>query len=363
MARSDDDSIVAAASASDDIGVVGVQFFLDGVPLGAEDLVAPYAATWDTAATPGGNHSLTARARDAAGNQTMSLPTTVTVSNQIEDTTPPAGSITSPANGATLSGTQVLVAANAFDDVGVLGVQFLLDGAPFGLEDLTAPYSTVWDTTQVPDGGHTLTARARDAAGNETVFAAVSVEVNNQSPDPPGTDDSGAGGTSVNLELLRLPIPGMIVIRADPDLDGVATLALHIDGELTDSVSGDSLEHLWDTRTLMGSHQVEVVAYDSSGSEIIASASVFGPTTSSRDATTDLRLRALDAPGFVAIRAESRVDGAGRMELYIERELVATAMSGSLEYGWNAASSTERYEILVVTYDATGVVATARIIY
>ena len=56
------------------------------------------------------------------------------------------------------------MAANASDDVGVVGVQFLLDGNPLGNEDTTSPYSMYWDTTTAANGTHTLTARARDVS-------------------------------------------------------------------------------------------------------------------------------------------------------------------------------------------------------
>jgi hypothetical protein len=60
-----------------------VQFLLDGAPLGAEQTGAgpTYAVTWNTGATPNGAHTLSARARDAAGNSTTSSGVTVTVSN------------------------------------------------------------------------------------------------------------------------------------------------------------------------------------------------------------------------------------------------------------------------------------------
>jgi hypothetical protein len=41
-----------------------------------------------------------------------------------------------------------------------------VDGAAHGAEDTSAPYSTTWDTATASAGSHTLTARARDAAGN-----------------------------------------------------------------------------------------------------------------------------------------------------------------------------------------------------
>ena len=33
---------------ADNVGVVGVQFLLDGVNLGAEDVAAPYSVSWNT---------------------------------------------------------------------------------------------------------------------------------------------------------------------------------------------------------------------------------------------------------------------------------------------------------------------------
>ncbi len=69
------------AAASDNVGVTGVQFKLDGSPLGAVVTSSPYSVTWDTTTATGGNHTLTAVASDAAGNSTTSTPVTVTVSN------------------------------------------------------------------------------------------------------------------------------------------------------------------------------------------------------------------------------------------------------------------------------------------
>ncbi|HEY6720534.1 MAG TPA: Ig-like domain-containing protein, partial [Burkholderiales bacterium] len=54
------------ASAADNVGVVGVQFMLDGANLGAEDTTAPYSVSWNTSSAADGSHSLTAVARDAA---------------------------------------------------------------------------------------------------------------------------------------------------------------------------------------------------------------------------------------------------------------------------------------------------------
>ena len=59
------------------------------------------------------------------------------------------------------------------------GVQFKLDGTSIGAEDTATPYSMSWDTTTVANGSHTLTAVARDSAGNTTTSTAVVVTVSN----------------------------------------------------------------------------------------------------------------------------------------------------------------------------------------
>ena len=115
--------------------MIGVQFQLNGADLGAEDQSAPYAIGWDSTQFADGVHSLVAVARDAAGNQTTSSVISVTVDNA--DRTAPTVSIAAPENDATVSGT-LTVFANAADDIGVIGVQFKLNGANLGAEDLAA---------------------------------------------------------------------------------------------------------------------------------------------------------------------------------------------------------------------------------
>lgn len=70
------------------------------------------------------------------------------------DTTAPTVSLTSPAAGATLSGT-VAIAASASDNVAVAVVQFLLDGANLGAEVAgPGPYTFNWNTSTVSNGSH-----------------------------------------------------------------------------------------------------------------------------------------------------------------------------------------------------------------
>jgi chitodextrinase len=70
-----------AANAVDNLAVAGVQFVLDGNPLGAEVLTPPFTTPWNTSASTNGSHTLWGVARDAAGNLTTSSQLTVTVAN------------------------------------------------------------------------------------------------------------------------------------------------------------------------------------------------------------------------------------------------------------------------------------------
>src|SRR6266480_137514 len=203
-------TISVTASASDNVGVVGVQFLLDGLNTGAEAAAAPYSASWNTTTASNGSHSLTAVARDAAGNRTTSAPVAVTVSNGAPaDMTPPAVSITSPASGARVSGT-VTMTANASDNIGVVGVQFLLDGVNVGAEVTAAPYSAPWDTTTASRSPHTLTAVARDAAGNRTTSAPVSVTVVNASPIVLENQQPGSGNWQMGLSSSFRPADDVV---------------------------------------------------------------------------------------------------------------------------------------------------------
>lgn len=74
-------SATLSANASDNVGVAGVQFKVDGNNAGSEDTSAPYSTTWDSTTVSNGTHTITAVASDAAGNTTTSSSVSVTVNN------------------------------------------------------------------------------------------------------------------------------------------------------------------------------------------------------------------------------------------------------------------------------------------
>ena len=99
------------------------------------------------------------------------------------DTTKPQVSVTNPVGGTTIGGI-VSLGATAADDVGVTSVQFKLDGQPLGAAITSPPFLAQWDTRTASAGQHTITAEARDAAGNVGVSSPVVVTVDNSAPPP-----------------------------------------------------------------------------------------------------------------------------------------------------------------------------------
>jgi hypothetical protein len=102
--------------------------------------------------------------------------------NALADIGSPIVSLFSPSGSTTFTGT-VDLTATAVDDRDVVGVQFQLNGQNIGSE-LTAEssptkYQLSWDSHGVANGPYSLTAVARDAAGNTTTSAGVAVTISN----------------------------------------------------------------------------------------------------------------------------------------------------------------------------------------
>jgi Big-like domain-containing protein/PASTA domain-containing protein/lysyl oxidase len=116
--------------------------------------------------------------------QISGLSVTVIGSPVHPNSQPPAVTMTAPAAGA-VSGTAVVMSANASDPSGITSMQFLIDGSPIGAPVTTPPYSINWDTTATPDGTYYVTAQATAATTFVGTAAPVLVTVSNGAPPPP----------------------------------------------------------------------------------------------------------------------------------------------------------------------------------
>jgi hypothetical protein len=143
------------------------------------------------------------------------------------DTTPPTVSVA--ASAATVSGS-TSISATATDDRAVTQVEFLVDGSVIGT-DTTTPYSFDWNTGPAADGAHAVTARARDAAGNSTTSATVTVTVQNnrtysvnvsEAEELPGTSSTATGAASLGVNVATGAMSGTLTLA------GISATAAHV---------------------------------------------------------------------------------------------------------------------------------------
>jgi hypothetical protein len=341
-------TVTVTATASDDRGVVQVQFLLDGAPLGAPDTVAPYDAAWATGAAANGTHALTAVARDTAGNETTSAVVGVTVTN---DNAAPTVVIMNPTAAATI-GDNVTVTAVASDDVGVASVQFLLDGAPLGAADTAAPYETVWATLDTVNGAHTLTAVARDAAGKETTAAAVNVTV---------TNDRSAPTVSMSGPADAATVSGTVTVSATASDDvGVVSVQFMLDGAtLGPNLSTAPYTTQWlTTSAANGTHTLTAIARDAAGKTTNSSAitvtvlndlaapaiALTSPAAGSMLSGT-MMLSASATDDIAVTSVQFRLDGAA----------LATLTAAPYDFAWaSTAAANGAHTLSAVARDAAG---------
>jgi thermitase len=151
-------------AAADNVGVSRVELYVNG-SLFATDTTEPYGFSWDTTGLPDGNATLLARAYDAAGNYTGSNDVPVTIGN---DATAPTVAIHNPVNGSTVSGT-VIVTATAQDNMKVSRLSIAIDGREVAIvygNSVSYSWNTLLRGPRRQGTNSTITARARDAAGN-----------------------------------------------------------------------------------------------------------------------------------------------------------------------------------------------------
>jgi hypothetical protein len=170
-------------AATDDVGIARYNVHRSTTPgftpSTGNRVAQPTGTSYTDTGLSAGTYYYKVTAEDAAGNVGPAGNEASGVA--AADTTPPTVSITAPSSGATVSST-VSVNANAADNGSVAGVQFKLDGSNLGAEDTSSPYSVSWDTFTAGNGPHSLTAVARDAAGNSTTSTSVPVTVSNLAP-------------------------------------------------------------------------------------------------------------------------------------------------------------------------------------
>ncbi len=224
-------NITFSATASDNVGVVRVDFLVDGVVKGSLS-AAPYSMTFDSTTLTNGSHSLTAKAYDADNNVGTSTAVNFTVSNPVSDTTAPTVSAASSGTSGTINFT-----ATASDNVGVVRVDFLVDGVVKG-SATTSPYSFGFDSTTVTNGTHSLTAKAYDAANNVGTSTAVNFTVSN----PVGTtfNEAESNGSVAAANVVARTYTSIVGTMGNSTDKDYFAISLNANEKLTLGMTGPS---------------------------------------------------------------------------------------------------------------------------
>jgi subtilisin family serine protease len=158
-------AVSALTAGADDRGAAGWDQYYGSGRLNVDRallaLGAPTTPTPTATSTPGATATPSAT---PPGTTTPPTSTPTPTPSPALDTAAPMVSITNPSQGQSLKGPATLK-ASASDNVGVAGVEFYIDGAPYKTVT-SSPYSTSWNTRKWAKGSHTITAKAYDGAGN-----------------------------------------------------------------------------------------------------------------------------------------------------------------------------------------------------
>ncbi len=212
-------TVTVSADATDDTGVVGVQFQLDGTNLGAEVTAAPYSLSWDSTIVTNGSHTLTAVARDAADNTASSSGVTVTVDNTIAVNSPPV-TVADSYNGvsdSTLKVTRLSGVLSNDTDADGDTLQALLDtGTTNGTVTLWTGGAFSYTPNPGFSGVDSFTYHAFDGTANGNTVQ-VTLNITGSGTTPPVTVTDSYGGASDTTLAVTSDVG---VLSNDTDADG-----------------------------------------------------------------------------------------------------------------------------------------------
>lgn len=176
------DNIEIQVSASDNVGIAEVEFYLDGNLLSSDDQV-PYAHEWNTnSSSEDEEHVIYATIIDLQGNSTDLSPISVTVNNDdapSNDLTPPIATILTPLSTQAVSDT-VIITGFASDNHEIERVMFYVNDQL--IETVTdSPFTTNWITYEEANNSeHVIQMTAQDPSGNQSSAQPVLVTVINE---------------------------------------------------------------------------------------------------------------------------------------------------------------------------------------
>ncbi len=199
--------------------VVGYHVFRDGV----QQTTNPVASfNFTDPDLPEGTYSIEVRAIDAAGN----LSETAASGNARVDVTPPTVSLSSPSDGAIVSGAvDITGTAHSVDDFAEYRLSFAPGSPPIGAAQVIASSTLAqlggqlgqWETLDVGEGIFTLRLEAEDTSGN-LASTELAVTIDNAPPTTPENLQALATSNDVDINWDAVPdsdLAGYLLFRGE----------------------------------------------------------------------------------------------------------------------------------------------------
>lgn len=171
----------------------------------------------------------------------------------------PAVDVTSPRNGASVSGS-VQVSVSASDNEQVTRVELYVDGKLKG-QSASAPYAFLWNAAEEFNGAHALRAVAYDSSGNRGVDDDTQVVVTG------GRVDSLPPTVNLTAPANGVQVTGAVTLTAEASDDiGVARVEFFVDGAKVAVDTEAPFSAAWDsTQAPEGVHRLSARAFDAAG--------------------------------------------------------------------------------------------------
>jgi hypothetical protein len=349
---------ILSATASDNLAVATVDFLVDGSVV-ATDTTSPYSVTWNSASLADGQHSLTARATDTAGNVTTSASRTINTENAAPTVTIDAG----PADPS--SSSSALFSFHSSEAVSTFACK--IDNGPF--KNCSSPKNY----GGLSDGSHTFQVRATDAANNTGAATTFTWTIDTVAPTV-ASNSPASGATNIpattsvtatfseamnastittsTFTLARNGFAGNVSATVTYNATTrVATLqpssSLVASASYTATIVGGSSGARDLAGNALASNRVwsfTVAGGGGGGDTTAPTASITSPTNGST-VTGNVQITAT-ASDNVAV---------ARVELYVDGVLFATDTSAPYNFNWNTKKvSRTTHTLQVRAYDAAG---------
>jgi len=335
--------------AADNVGVTLIEFYIDG-KMAAYDNSAPWGFSWNTDTLSAGTHTLYVKAYDASGNEGTTGNITFTIADD-PDVTSPTVILLYPTAGSEISGT-IDVVIDAYDDVGVILMEFYVDGILVATDN-NSPWGFSWNTTNLSNGDHSLYIKAYDEAGNEGTTGNLLFTIADDITAPTVTLLYPGAGSVISDTV-------NVLVDASDDV-GVTLVEFYVDGNLEASDTNVPWGFAWDTGTLSsGTHILYIKAYDAVNN-VGTTGNISFTVADDPDVTSPTVLLLYPGAGSVisgtvdVIVDASDDIGVSYVEFYVNGILEFTDNNSPWGFAWDTSTLPAGDHVLYIkAYDAAG---------